>query len=270
MTRSIAVGSLLSLLSLAAAACSGNTGSTGGGGTPPAPTSTSDQTQNVPGIVMQHGTIIDFGSNKPIAGATVTANDATATTDAKGNYQLPVHQGEAFEMSVSAPGYAGLMEQQTALADDYDRGKTTIVPMNLATLLKNTFDGYDATLGILSVGVLTTASCASAEGAKITVSGQEGAQLKYFVSGLPAGDRETVKAGEFPSAVIYNLTPNVPVSISITHPTCKQAAFPFTITSDTVVLDPKAGTPLPAGITFMSMVVTEPGDVTSYQRLFLQ
>jgi hypothetical protein len=220
----------------------------GGGPSTGGPTSTD------PGIATQSGVITDFNTGKPVVGATVKANDSTATTDASGKYTLPVHKGEVFSMEVTAPNYVKLIEQQTALTADYDRGETTIVPMSLSDLLHAALPGYDATLGVLSVAVIPTGTCKSENGTTISVKGMDGAQIKYMVSKLPSPSAQAVKGGEFPSAVIYNLPVNTPVIVQLKSDSCAMAAFPFQ----------------KDGITFEASVTTMPGDVTSFQRLFLK
>lgn len=219
-----------------------------GGGT------STPSTSNAPGIATQHGVITDFNTGKPVVGATVRANDVTATTDASGKYALPVHIGEVFSMEVTAPNYVKLIEQQTTLTADYDRGETTIVPLSLADLLHAALPGYDASLGVLSVAVIPTGTCKTEGGTTISVTGADGAQVKYMVSKLPSATAAAVKGGEFPSAVIYNLPVNVPITVQLHSDSCAQAAFPFQ----------------KDGIMFEASVVTMPGDVTSFQRLFLK
>jgi hypothetical protein len=256
MSRLALIG-IVSTFAVALTACSS---SSGGGGTGPAPSATTTSPSG-PTTAAQKGQITDFESGKPIAGATVVANDATTTTDAQGNYSLVVHQNEAFEMTVTAPGYVKLIEQQTTLTADYDRGKTTIVANGLASLLQNTLTGYDATKGILSVAVLPTGGCKTEDGSTIKVSSED-AKVKYFVAKLPSNTQTTVHGGEFPSAVIYNLPTNTPITVTIESPSCTQAGFPFTNAN---------------GIQFLGTVVTEPGGdpstgqaATSFQRIFLQ
>ena len=250
-----AFGSLVSLLALSLAACGG---SPSGSGTPsPSATGTTPGTAapSTPQMLKQHGTIIDFGSQKPVAGATVTANDSTTTTDAKGNFDLPIPANEAFEMNVTAPSYVKLVQQQTTLTGDYDSGNISLVPMSLEGLLQDTLSGYDATLGVLSISVLPTGGCQSEAGATIDFSPKGAGQLRYVANGLPTATATAVSAGQLPSAVIYNLQPNVPITVTVTSPTCTQSAFPVAT---------------PQGITYFASVATEPGNVTAFQRLFLQ
>jgi hypothetical protein len=245
----------LSLAALALVACSGGhsgttgTGDPGAGGGP-------DLHNTDPAFVVQRGIILDFDSAKPVAGATVIAGDQTATTDATGAYALKVHKSQPFLMNVTAPSYVKLVEQETVLDADYDRGKTTIVPEELATLLHNTLQGYDPSLGVLSVAIIPTGACASEGHTKISVTGDDSAKSKvrYMIAKMPSNTAEDVQPGEFPSAVIYNLPVGVPITVTLDSKSCKQAAFPFAHD----------------GMTYDATITVEAGDVTSFQRLFLQ
>ncbi len=238
---------------LAASACSAS--HDGGNAPVPSATGTNPGPVNTdPAFVLQKGVIIDFDTNKVLAGATIAAGDQSTTSDEKGAYSLKVHKSVPFSMVVTAPNYIKVLEQSTVLDADYDRGKTTIVPRDLGTLLHNTLQGYDATLGVLSVAVLPTGSCASEQGTKVTVSPEGSAKVKYMLNKFPSNTVEEVQKGEFPSAVIYNLQPGVPITVTLHNEACKQVAFPFAHD----------------GITYEATVSTEAGDVTSFQRLFLQ
>ena len=239
-------------ISLALVACSGGHGSTTGGGDPAA--GGPDLHNTDPTFVVQHGVIIDFDTSKPLAGATVTAGDQTATTDGTGAYAVKVHKAKPFQMNVSAPNYVKLVEQETILDADYDRGKTNMVPEDLAILLHNTLQGYDPSLGVLSVAVIATGSCASEGHTKITVEGEGKSKIKYMIAKMPSNVAEDVQPGEFPSAVIYNLPVGVPITVKLESKDCKQAAFP--VTHD--------------GMTYGATISVDAGDVASFQRLFLQ
>jgi hypothetical protein len=247
MARSIVIALVPAVLALVA--CSGSDG----GAAKPNPVGPGG-TATGPEYVTQKGIITDFDNGKIVAGATITAGDKTATSDATGAYAVQVQKGVAFDMQVTAPNYVKLVEQGTLLTADYDRGKTSIVPADLANILDETLNGYDATLGVLSVAVIPTGSCESEAHTTISVSPAGSAKVKYFLNKLPSNTVNEVQHGEFPSAVIYNVQPDVPVTVTVTSPNCKQAPFP-------VVMN---------GITYEAQVQTEPGQVTAFQRLFLQ
>jgi hypothetical protein len=244
--------SIAPVLALCLAACSGSHE----GGGPPAPSATTDPgpVNTDPAFVVQKGIITDFDTNKPVGGATIVAGDQSAMSDATGAYSLKVHKSVPFDMVVTAPNYVKLMEQDTVLDADYDRGKTTIVPLDLGTLLHNTLRGYDATLGVLSIAVLPTGNCKSVQGTKVTVSPEGQSKVTYMLKKFPSNTVEEVQDGEFPSAVIYNLQPGVPITVTLNNGSCSQVPFPFTQN----------------GITYDATVTTEAGDVTAFQRLFLQ
>jgi hypothetical protein len=195
-----------------------------------------------------------MGSNAAIAGATVTAGDQTATTAADGTFSFTLQKGEPFQLNVTADGYATLIEQQTSLQANYDAGSTTIVPNATASLLTSILSGYDATLGVLSIAVTPTGACASEDGTTITVSPAGSARVVYMSNGIPSTTLTAVKGGQFPSAVIYNVAPNAPLTVTATLATCTQVAFPFT----------------QDGVDYTGMISTQAGEVTGFARVFLQ
>src|SRR5205807_1070956 len=152
----------------------------------------------------QKGIITDFSTKKPVAGATVIAGEQSTTTAADGSYSFTLQKGEPFKLTVTADGYAKLLEQEATLDGDYDKGKTTIVPTNMANLLTSMLSGYDSSLGVLSVQLVPTGGCASEDGATLEVSPAGSAKVAYFANSLPNSAMTAVKAGEFPSAVVYN------------------------------------------------------------------
>jgi hypothetical protein len=229
------------------AACSGSSGGTGTAVTD------KDSGSTVP-TVTQTGTIVDFDANSPIAGAAVTDGTHTATTASDGTYSLEVDQGVAFTMTVTSPKYVTLMEQQTTLTADAARGQTQLVSLADEPLLQETLTGYDATLGVLSVAVVTTGSCMTGAGATLSVSPAGNSRITYMDHKIPNSTLTSVQDGQFPSAVIYNLPTDVPVTVTVQGGSCTEAPFPVEY----------------IGMSFSSDISTMAGEVTSFQRLFLQ
>ncbi len=206
-----------------------------------------------PTLATQRGIIVDLSTKHAVGGATVTAGDQVTTTDASGAYSFTVRKGVPFQMVVTAPEYAKLIEQETTLDADFDRGKTNFVSSSTASLLLGSLAGYDERLGVLSVQLVPTGACASEGGAKVSVSPPGSALVRYFKGGLPTGN-EAVISGEFPSAVIYNTDPGVPLSVTVAEGSCAPVTFPFTTD----------------GVSYTGGISTEPGLVTSFTRVFLQ
>ncbi|HEY8041935.1 MAG TPA: hypothetical protein VIF15_19165 [Polyangiaceae bacterium] len=241
------------VLASAAVGCSSASGDGGGGGGAPAPSAT---TSTDPQRAVQTGKIVDFDTSKALAGATIDDGlGDTATSAADGTYSLSVVKDTPFSMRVTAGSYIKLLEQQTQLSQDYDRGPTTMVATSLANTLHTLLPHYDATLGVLSVQAIPQGECESEAGAKVEVDGASGFQVVYFQHKIPNLQLTGMEAGELPSAVIYNLPPGAPVTVRLSHPKCKQMPFPVTGTG---------------GITYLGAVTTEAGDATAFQRLFLQ
>ncbi len=235
------------------AACSGSSDGTG----PAAPGV--DASVDAGPTVHQTGTIVDFdsainGAGTGVAGATVTDGTHTATTGADGTYSLEVDMGVAFTMTVTAPKYVTLVEQPSTLTADADRGSTQLLALADEPLLEDTLTGYDATLGVLSVAIMPTGSCASEAGTTLTVSPAGDSHVVYMAHHVPNSTYATAQEGAFPSAAIYNLPTGVPITVSITGGTCTPSTFPV----------------LYNGISFDPAVSTEAGNVTAFSRIFLQ
>lgn len=82
------------------------------------------------------GTVTDSASNQPIAGATVTAGDATATTAADGTYDLSVPTG-SYDVTASAFGYGSATRSGVVVTD----GNTTTADFALAPAPRVTLTG---------------------------------------------------------------------------------------------------------------------------------
>jgi hypothetical protein len=189
---------------------------------PPAPNNAGSDA----GLVTQHGTIVDFVTKNPIAGATVSAAGESVTTDANGAYAFSIAPDKPYTVSVTAPGYGKLVLQERTIEADEDDGEMNLVSTSEATAVEALLPGYDATLGGLSVQVVPTGSCASAEGATISVSPAGAAKIAYFAGGVPSATQTSVSAVQFPSAVVYDVQPGVPLTLTVAHSTCAQVAFP--------------------------------------------
>jgi hypothetical protein len=260
--KSCGVLGLVLSTSLGLAACSGGEGK--GGSPSPSPMPSGTSTTPPPGatdMVVQTGTIVDFLEMTPIAGARITAGGVMTTSDSKGNYSLTLPKGQSFGMVIEADNHVKVVEQGTILTADFDRGKTFLVAMSDANLLKNILRN-DGTLGLLSIAVLPTGNCKSVAGTTLDVtSSNENDKLvvKYFLQNQPSNVATSASDGAFPSAVVYNFTPGAKLTINVNSPSCAEAAYP--------VVTPQ--------ITYLGTVETEPsGDdtqgTTSFQRIFLQ
>jgi len=205
----------------------------------------------------QTGQVVDFNTNKGVAGVTVTAGTVTATTDATGKYTLNMPKNTAYSMMLTAPNYLKLIEQEWQLTGNADRGKTSFVDVATEQTLQNALSSYNATLAVFSLQVKKRGACASVDGATITMANQGAAIIKYFKGGFPSNTATSILEAELPSAVIYNVTPGTPVQITVTHPTCKQVAFP--------VADPDIPT-----ILYTGNVTTEGGAAASFTRLYVE
>lgn len=207
-----------------------------------------------PANVTQTGKVLDFVTKQPVAGATIAAAGQTAISGADGVYSFKVAPGVPFTMSVSGPNRASMFFQERAIDADVDDGAFLSVDEPTAVLLRSTLTGYDEKLGSISTEVIATGGCASNEGATVSISPAGAAKIVYFKNGLPSASQTSVIANELPAAVIYNVQPGVPVTLSVVHPTCKQIPFPM-----------KQGS-----VEYTGALQVEAGDVTTYASLFVQ
>lgn len=213
------------------------------------------------------GTCVQFGATSTnVAGVTITAQPAnvTATSDAMGKYSMSLTKGTATPFSLSYKKDITIIEQEETISGDtVNPTPTQIVDAATENLLLGSLTGYDKTLAVLSATVYKSGSCASANGATVALSPVGNEKVVYFKGGFPSSTQTTVVDGEIPSVIFYNVTPGQKITLTITHPTCKQAAFPFT-------------DPLMATISYTGNVTTvaaNPGGgspTASYARFFLQ
>ena len=271
-------------LGILLAACgnstSNNDGGTGDGG---------GNDVNNANTFAQTGSVVDFSAKTPLQGMIITGGGATATTDATGKYTLHVPQNTAYTMTVASDpngtaSYLTLNEQEWKLGGDVDRGKTSAVSNNLEGLLKSALTpAPDGALAVLSVQVIATGACTSANGAVISVPGlplpDAGASdggtgttphIAYFSGGFPSPSATSVtNNGETPSAVIWDIPANASFKdVTVTPPTgCTVTAFP--------TVDPSDAGPGP-NLTYTGNVKLDPSspdaglNVASFMRVFLQ
>ncbi len=233
--------------------------------------------------VTQTGTIIDFDNKSGVFDVIVTATysggSATATTDDKGAYTLSVPKNTPYTMSLLAgadagKAYIGLDEQEWSLAGNADRGKTSFVGAGTEGLLQTLLAPKpDPALAVLSIEVEALASCtAGATGATISVPGLPAADagasdsgtgsgpvLVYFSGGLPSSSATSVQDGQLPSAIVYDMPLNAAfTAVTVTHPSCKQKAFPVPDMTD-------------PNIVYTGNVKLVAGsDAVSFMRVFLE
>lgn len=223
-------------LSLAAAAACSN-------GTTKNDAGTDAAGEAAPSTFTQTGQVIDFSNMNGLSGITVSGAGNSVTTNATGNYTLSVPQNTAYTMQVvgADAGYTSLNEQEWMLTGNANRGTTSFVAQTTEALLQSALEPKpNPMLAVLSVQVQAEGSCSpdaggpDVTGATISVpglgsDGGTGPQLVYFSNGFPSA-ATSVQAGQLPSAIIYNLQPTTSTSlfnsVTVTHPTCTQKAFP--------------------------------------------
>jgi hypothetical protein len=185
-----------------------------------------------PPTVIQEGTVIDFNSGAPVAGATVSVGGQLATSDALGHYAIPVETGAPFPTEVSASGYVDVNDQWAVYAQAATRSPTVLVSTASEAAIAEQLDAYDPTLGALMIEVLAIGDCHDVTGAQIQPS-QASARIAYFAGNLPASGSNGVTSASAPWAIVYNLPPGAPVDVTVTSPTCATADRPVNLATVT-------------------------------------
>ena len=154
----------------------------------------------VPGM---RGTVVDYFTDKPVAGLTVVDGDNTTTTDANGNWELPTTGPLA--PAVSGPTYSTLyLPEATPGSVEVENGAIPI-PSVEAIGLEQQLLGSDSTKALVQVTVVQEPTCASIAGGTITVVSPADAKVAYFTSQkLPTANSFIDGiTGHRPVAVIY-------------------------------------------------------------------
>jgi hypothetical protein len=200
------------------------------------------------------GSVIDYDKKTPLQGVTVTQGDATAVTAKDGTYTLRPLANVPLGVSFVKDLYTKLTLAETALSGDFDRGVTPSVLAETFHFVGGTLAGYDASLGVLYVVLHAGGTCTDIAGTEIEVVSPPGAAVTYFYHGIPRASLTAVSAGENPAAVAFNVKVGEPVELKLTHPSCKQVAFPH----------------VEGVVTYTGKVSTEGGDTNSVVDYFLE
>lgn len=203
------------------------------------------------------GKVVDFSSMAGVKGATVLAGATNMTTsDAMGAYSLSVNPMTPFSQTTSANTYVTLIEQEVTLTGDTTRN-ISLVGSGLQGLVAASLM-YDTALAVVSFQVIATGMCASANGATVTLDPPGTEKLAYFKGGTPSPSTMAVIDGEVPSGIFYNVPLTTNVKFKVTHPTCKQVAYP--------VADPKIATVSYTG----NVTIAASTNTVSFARVFIQ
>ncbi|MCU1279458.1 MAG: hypothetical protein JWM53_3004 [bacterium] len=235
---------------IAALGCGGTrTGSSDGG----AEVDMSPAVGDGPTIIGQHGVVIDYFSNMPLAGFTVTDGQNSATTAADGTFVMPAPMGATLAPSVTGPMYTQLfLPTATVAGVDVDWGAIPI-PSSSSFMLEQQIVANDQAKALVQISLVKTGACTAVTGGTLTVNAPAGASVRYFTAqGLPTATAFTEVDASLhkPVAVLYDVPPGAAIDLTINHPTCKVAAQD----------KPIAGKVLSGAVTTMA---TEPGDKNS-------
>lgn len=217
------------------------------------------------GIVYDYGTLLTSGTLAAVEGLTVADGTATTTTDANGNWSLTMPASATLSPTVTGTSkgdpYSFLMfPSATAAGPSVDWGNI-IIPDQSTFSLEQVTLGSTNTDAVVHVVANLTGSCTSLAGATLTLTSPPGAMVNYFdAQGYPSATQTSMvdpPVPQRPVADIYNATPGVAITFTLTHPTCHLAPYPITF----------------AGGTFTGQVTTkaaEPGDNNSALNILLE
>ncbi len=201
----------------------------------------------------QSGRLITAQSTTPIPAAKVTIDGKSVTTDAEGRYRFVVPRGKPITMRGTAEDHFAFIDQEWILdTPTLDRGDTFLLSGQTGGLLGGFLSGYDKALGVLGVRIVPLAGCESEERATLTLE-PAGASLRYSVGGIPSGQATSAAKGQTITAIFYNVAVNVPLKVTVKHPTCSPVPFPVE----------------QSGVRYTGNQTAEPGDSLSFFRVYL-
>ena len=177
-----------------------------------------------PGVVGQHGRVIDYFNLTPLAGFTVTDGANTTTTDSDGGFVLPAPTGATLAPTVTGPSYSTLqLAKAQAMGTDVDLGAVPI-PSTATFMTELSVIGADTSKALVQVIIVPTGSCTSVAGGTVTLNSPKSASLAYFSpSGFPVATQIYDTVQNRPSVVLFNLEPDATIDLTLVHPTCKLA-----------------------------------------------
>lgn len=177
------------------------------------------------------GSVVDNTSGDPVMGATINVGGQTATADAMGAFSVKYATKVPSQLVITKDGYYSFANPEWTLIGDAAR-ITPIVSDSTAGLLTQVLTGNpptpprDEAKGYVIVSLSKAEGCASVAGATITIS-DSGATGRYFGSGgLPDTTLTSALDNTDPAIAFYNVAAG-PVTVTVTHPTCKAKAFPI-------------------------------------------
>jgi hypothetical protein len=204
--------------------------------------------------IVEHGTIVDYLTLRPVAGLTVADNGVTTKTDSAGAWSLTVPAASMLQPVVTGPSYTHLLfPDSVASGADVDFGTSVMPDSSTYNLEQNSLSKFDPAKALVQVVLIPTGNCKSVVGGTAKVISPAGASLTYFSTAAVPSEDETsfqdVKPNR-PVIVISDIDVGADLVVQIDHPTCQQMAFPSTY----------------AGKTYSGNVRTEaaePGDINA-------
>jgi hypothetical protein len=192
----------------------------------------------------------DGATQSPAKGITAAAVGHSAVSGANGALVLTVPASTPVSPTFIGPGFVNSTFQELTLSGDTDLGSVNLLSTDDFHLLTQALPGYDTGKGVIAVDIVA-ASGGCNPGGSVSVS-PSGATVMYTRHGLPDGSATALDPAESPAAIIYNASPGVAVTLSVSQSGC-HAASPMTI----------------GNATLSGRVTAQAGDAVSLARLIL-
>jgi hypothetical protein len=217
----------------------------------------------------QSGTIVAYQTMTGVPGVSVALGAATGVTDASGRYSVAVAKNTNYELVLTAPGYFKTISQEWQIAADVDRGRTNFLTEDqwaTAVSVVSAIGGVsrDSTLGMAVLLLTTLTPCTTTGGATVSISPADPTTRYVYTddTGLPSVNPSTSAQPLAVYAIMYNI-PVGPVAVTVSSPSCTQAAWP--VSADASGFGGGSGP-----YTDMGAARVEAGNAVSYLHVYLQ
>lgn len=181
-----------------------------------------------PATVIHRGVVVDYDTKQPVEGTTIKlAGGAQGTTDATGAFAIEVPSNVAYAATITAPDHVVADFGEIRLSGDHDQGTFVLSSLAHSVQAREFMGNYDPMKAVLLVSIAALPGCSSIAGSTVTVEPAGAAKVRYFLDGKQSFE-SAVFANEEPAAVMWNVEPNVPLSVKVTSPACTQGASPVT------------------------------------------
>jgi hypothetical protein len=177
--------------------------------------------------------VVDYDTKQPVDGVVVRlAEGSQGTTDATGAFAIEVPANVAYSATITAPDHVIADFGEIRLSGDHDQGTFVLSSLAHSVQAREFMGNYDATKAVLLVSIVALPGCSGIAGSTVAVEPAGAAKVRYFLAGKQSFEPAAF-ANEEPAAIVWNVEPNVPVSVKVTSPACTQPDGPVAAGSAT-------------------------------------